>query len=270
MGNAATIEAQQKQRMQQQTMRPAIGHWVSDFKTGYRWATPPIQSTPSVRKVPFGQTVPGFEKNAVIGQLNINVIYAPNSMFKPKEPGQIWGPYAKQFTKSVLGQNVFTPPESIDGIPLLCPCRRIQEYVRDDKGGRKLNALYALLAGNTPPACYDDNETIMEPNGGMNFFVVIRHPDFYNFMQSSSGSMGILEQQFTGPRVTGILPSLFAVQQLKQAKTPGQALSPIATIARSIISGGRKRIRKNRHRRKTRKCSRQLRLSLHFSPRESA
>jgi len=243
MGNANVYKKQQND-IESQT--PVEGHYVSDFKTGQRWATDPIESDASVKKVSFGQTIPKFEDNQFIGDLKNKNMYMPSSYYKPKEPGQIWGPYKKQFTKSSFGQNLFTPPESVDGIPILCRCREIKEYVNDSDGGITLNALYALLAGETPPACWEDNEMITDPFGGMYFFVVIRHPDFYNYAQSKDGARGVLMNQFTQPRVTGLLPSFFAAQTLASKNTkPGDAISAGITVLKSFTGG--KKSRRNKH-----------------------
>jgi len=239
MGNANVYKQQQKDV---ESQIPVEGHYVSDFKTGQRWATAPIESDETVKKVPFGQTIPKFEDNQFIKDLNIKDMYMPSSYYKPKAPGQIWGPYKKQFTKSSFGQNLFTPPESVDGIPILCRCRDIKEYVTDKDGGITLNALYALLAGDTPPACWEDNEMITDPFGSMYFFIVIRHPDFYNYAQSKHGAQGVLMNQFTQPRITGFIPSVFAAKAAtsKNAK-PGDVLSAGITVLRSFTGGSSRR-----------------------------
>lgn len=246
MGNANSIRAA---KAEQDTEQSVIGHWVTDFKTGYRWATDPIQSDETVQKVPLGETVPRFEDSDILKALGTQITYLPSSYYKPSEPGEVWGPYKKQFTKSSFGQNIFTPPESIDGIPLLCRAREIRDYVRDESGGRTVNALYALLFGKTPPACYDDNETITNPYGGMYFFVVIRHPDFYNYAQSKNGSRGVLMNQFTQPRVTGIIPSFFAAKQLLSSNAkPADAIPAGITILKSFFGGKTKRKHRVRNR----------------------
>jgi hypothetical protein len=266
MGNVQAIQAAKKA---QEMMPSEIGHWVSDFKTGQRWATIPIQSDPTiVKKITFGQrdspseTIPSFENNVIIKQLqDTTSTLVPNSFFKPTQPGEIWGPYKKTFTKSILGQNIFTPPESVDNIPLLCRCRDIQGYVRDDQGGRTLNALYALLGGTTPPACYDDNQWIQDPYGGMNFFVVLRHPDFYNYAQSQYGSMGVVAQTINRPRVTGALPAYFAAKNLGRKNVkPGNKLGSMVTIAKTFLGGKQIRSRRNprKKNRKTRRRSRAI------------
>jgi len=138
------------------------GHWVNDFKTGRRWVTNPIQSGPTVVKKKL-----------------------------PDSPvGEVWGPYEKLYTRSMFGQNLFTAPESVDGVPILCRCRDIPEYVRSN-GSLNLGAGGALVLGQNPPACWEDSETIMNPNGGTTFDVTVRHPGFYISALSSNGLLGL-------------------------------------------------------------------------------
>jgi len=153
------------------------GHYVNDIKTGYRWATDPIISDSSVQKVPQPISLPGL-------------------------PGEIWGPYPKKFTRSMFGQNLFTPPESVDGVPILCRCRDINQYVRSADGSRVLNAMIALGTGASPPACWEDDESIMNPYGGMTFRINTRHPAFYEYMVDRDGRMGIIKKLIVGGRRT--------------------------------------------------------------------
>jgi len=95
---------------EQQNEPPVEGHWVSDIKTGYRWATDPIMSDETIEKKPLGNTISQFEDDK-----NLKYIWSI-----PKLPGEVWGPYRKKFTKSIIGGQVFTPPESVDGVPILC------------------------------------------------------------------------------------------------------------------------------------------------------
>jgi hypothetical protein len=117
----------------------------------------------------------------------------------PNLPGEVWGPYDKKFTKSDFGGQVFTPPESIDGVPLLCRCRMIYQYMRDERGGRMLQGLGAVLGGKSVPACWDDTESLWNPLGGMKFYVMTRHPDFYTLAASKQGLFGVAEAVATGP-----------------------------------------------------------------------
>jgi len=142
------------------------GHYVSDAKTGYRWATDPIVSDQSIVKKPLPLSIPGL-------------------------PGEVWGPYPKQFTKSMFGQSIFTPPESVDGVPILCRCREINQYIRSPEGGRIVNGMIALGLGASPPACWEDDQSIMNPYGGMTFRVETRNPAFYTYMASSQGGFGV-------------------------------------------------------------------------------
>jgi len=166
-------------QIQQQIDNSSVveGHYVNDIKTGYRWATDPIISDSSVKKIPQPVSIPGL-------------------------PGEIWGPYPKKFTRSMFGQNLFTPPESVDGVPILCRCRDIGQYVRSKDGSRILNAIIALGAGAYPPACWEDDESIMNPYGGMTFRVHTRHPAFYGYMVNRGGITKIISDMIIGGRRT--------------------------------------------------------------------
>jgi hypothetical protein len=126
------------------------GHWAPDWKTGYRWCTDAITSSPDVQKMP-GAT-PGSE---------------------------VWGPYPKQYTRSLFGQLLFTPPESVDGVPILCRCRDISTYMRDQQGRLQMGAQGAMLIGSKPPACWEDNGSFWNPYGDKEFTVTVRHPGFF-------------------------------------------------------------------------------------------
>lgn len=145
------------------------GYWAADPKTGYRWVTPAIVSGPDVVKEPF-----------TLG-------------------GEKWGSYKKLYTRSMFGQNLFTPPEQVDGVPILCACSRIRFYVRDSHGRRKTNPMGALLFGSSRPACWTDNRSIMNPSGGDSFSVIVGHPEFYTYAVNT-GDLGRL---VTGFRAMG-------------------------------------------------------------------
>ena len=158
-------------------------------KTGVRWATDPIVSDESVVKKPLGETIPQFEDD--------NDLKYIRSF--PKLPGEVWGPYRKQFTKSFIGGQVFTPPESVDGVPLLCRCRDINQYMRDPEGGSKLQGMGAVAFGSNPPACWDDYERLWNMTGGMYYYIVVRHPMFYAYAMSGQGVLGIAKNVADGP-----------------------------------------------------------------------
>jgi len=175
---------------QQQNEPAAKGHYVSDIKTGYRWATDPITSGPEVVKKPLGNVVPQFENDN-----NLKMAFS-----LPGYPGEVWGPYRKQFTKSdILPGQVFTPPESVDGVPILCRCRDIYTYMRDPRGGRMLQGLGAVTLGKSAPACWDDTESIWNTFGGMYYYVKIREPSFFAFAASNQGLLGVAQGIATGP-----------------------------------------------------------------------
>jgi len=175
---------------EQQTEPAVKGHYVSDIKTGYRWATDPIVSGPEVVKKPLGNVIPQFENDN-------NLKYA---FSLPGYPGEVWGPYRKKFTKSdLLPGQVFTPPESVDGVPILCRCRDIYTYMRDPRGGRMLQGLGAVTLGKSMPACWDDTESIWNTFGGMYYYLKIREPSFFAFAASNQGLLGVAKGIATGP-----------------------------------------------------------------------
>jgi len=187
MGQSAS--AVKNAQQQQQSEPPVAGHWVSDIKTGYRWATDPIVSDDTIVKKPLGNTVPHFENDK-----NLKMMFS-----LPKLPGEVWGSYKKQFTKSSFGGQVFTPPETVDGVPLLCRCRDIPEYMRDKNGGRMLQGFGAVTMGEHVPACWEDNESLFDMLGGMYYYVITRHPSFYAFAASKYGLLGVAKNIATGP-----------------------------------------------------------------------
>jgi len=202
---------------EQQTEPAVKGHYVSDIKTGYRWATDPIVSGPDVVKKPLGNVVPQFETDN-----NLKMAFS-----FPGYPGEVWGPYRKQFTKSDFGGQVFTPPESIDGVPILCRCRDIPTYMRDPKGGRMLQGFGAVTLGKSMPACWDDSESIWNAFGGMYYYLKIRHPDFFAYAASKDGLLGVAKGIATGP--VGPVPLALGAYFLTRPKTGG------ATRRRSVV-----------------------------------
>ena len=248
--SASTLTADLKK---QQDEIPVPGHFVSDIKTGYRWATDPIISGPDVVKKPLGNTIPQFENNN-----NLKYVYS-----LPKLPGEVWGPYRKKFTKSSLGGQMFAPAESIDGIPILCRCREIAKYMRDDKGGRMLQGFGAVVFGKNPPMCWDDNESIFDPTGGMYYYVQTRNPLFYEYAYSSQGSYGVAKSILTGP--VGPVPLALGAYYLMKPSGKGQAApaeavtAPAASAPAPTVGGKRNKALTRRRRsavKKTKKLKR--------------
>lgn len=121
----------------------AVARTVANWKTGYRQVTPPITSGPEIRKEPY------------MG-------------------GERWGPYKKQYVKPFLGTTpLFVPPETVDGLPLLCECSKIEEWMKNSTSD------LALMFAKTPPACWQDESNLLNPWGGPTFDVYVRHPGFY-------------------------------------------------------------------------------------------
>lgn len=134
------------------------------FTTGYQFVTPNITSGPNVIK-----------KDFIAGS-------------------QVWGPYKKKYVKSMFGQDLFTPPGKVDGVPILCRCRFIHQYMRADtqEGSPIMLSSAAAFISSDRPACWDDEETIMNPQGGDTFTVTIGHPDFYTTAMNRGGLIGAL------------------------------------------------------------------------------
>ena len=138
------------------------GRWEWRGTTGYKYVTPPVISDASVTKTPG---VAGTE---------------------------VWGPYKKTYVKSMFGQNLFTPPDTVDGVPILCRCRFINQYMRGPESkGIYLGAAAALVAGTHRPACWEDGQTIMNPQGGDTYNVTIGHPAFYSYALNRGGLVGL-------------------------------------------------------------------------------
>jgi hypothetical protein len=145
--------------------------WAWNWKKGYSFTSTPVVSNADVKKIkgPLGS--------------------------------QEWGPYKKTYTKSIFGQYLFTPPRSVDGIPILCRCRSIRDYMRTTNGGDVvLGAGGAILIGSNPPACWEDSETIYNPGGGHTYKIIIRDPAFYAYAANEGGLAGLLG---IGPLISG-------------------------------------------------------------------
>jgi hypothetical protein len=141
---------------------PSIeGEYKYNFRTGYAYVSPNIIS-------------------------NANVVKKPGIALS-----EIWGPYKKQYTKSSFGQDLFTPPAKVDDIPILCRCRFIYQYMRSSDSSLMLSSLAAMISSSRP-ACWEDNATIWNPQGGDTFTVTIGHPAFYEYTINSGGSIGAL------------------------------------------------------------------------------
>jgi len=162
---------------QQSSQMPTVqGHWVSDLKTGMRFVTDPITADES--KILQRFTVSGLDIS-----------------------GLVLGPFPKAFVRTSFGQNIFYAPETISypgeplPVPILCQCRNIDKYIRDQTGksssNRFLGADYAILFAKTPPACWEDSSNFQNFTGGTQFTVTVRHPAFYQWMASSNASIGL-------------------------------------------------------------------------------
>ena len=90
----------------------------------------------------------------------------------------------------MFGQDLFTPPEKVDGVRILCRCRDIKDFMRSPDGKRDLGSMATLIVGSNRPACWEDEQTIMNPTGGDTFNVTIGHPAFYQYALDSGGIIG--------------------------------------------------------------------------------
>jgi hypothetical protein len=140
------------------------GEYKYRFKTGYQFVTPNITSGPNVIK-----------KDGIAGS-------------------QIWGPYKKKYVKSMFGQDLFTPPANVDGVPILCQCRFIYEYMRatTQEGAPIMISAAAAFISSDRPACWEDEETIWNSQGGDTFTVTVGHPGFYGTALNEGGIIGAL------------------------------------------------------------------------------
>jgi len=253
-GNAKPGNQGQATWASQQSTAPVQGHWVNDIKTGTRWATAPITADKS--KVMQTFTVPGLGLS-----------------------GEVLGPFPKTFTRTMFGQNLFTAPESVNGIPVLCQCRDIWQYVRSPgTKGRILNAEWAILFAKTPPACWEDSTGYDFSKGqgnyagGMTFTVTVRHPEFYRWMLSENGGVGMATTlakdagmiKLLGFSGDTILGAVAAANVYKKATTPGgfaalaKGYSPAtlpqpAAPAPVAAKGGKRKYKKTQKKRRSKK-----------------
>jgi hypothetical protein len=112
--------------------------------------------------------------------------------------GTVLGPFVKEFTTGWFGWQVFDP-KTVPGtdIPILCNCRKINEYIMSRNGDRYLNARAALLFGKYPPTCWDDTTSIFKQTDP-NYSVTIGHPIFYQYQLNKNGSVGIAKNLLAG------------------------------------------------------------------------
>ena len=92
-----------------------------------------------------------------------------------KEGAYTLGPFKKKYTKSMFDQWIFTPPASVDGLPILCQCRDIGKYL-ETAGIMSLSRNVGALGGN--PACWDDDNTLSGGFYGDEFHVNVKDVRF--------------------------------------------------------------------------------------------
>ena len=128
--------------------------WKYSFATGYKFVSPNVNSGYNIIKRP-----------GILGS-------------------EIWGPYQKQYTAQMFNQHEFTPPDKVDGVPILCKCSEIRNY-EYGQNGPNLGASFALLFGSNRPACWEFSDNVLNPfespQDTNTFYVIIGHPDFYRY-----------------------------------------------------------------------------------------
>ena len=140
---------------------------------GNIWPTYKIVSGPDIKKIP-----------------------APVNLIPFKKP-EIWGKYKKIYSKSPIGidQGFFNPPLNfyIDDAYVICACKDIETRFYGNNSEESDIALrFKILTGVIPkPACWDDYQSIFNPQGDKTFDVHVNHPGFTFEAISSEGSVGI-------------------------------------------------------------------------------
>lgn len=160
------------------------GEWKWTW-TGYRFVVTPVISDPTVKKM-----------------------HGPGG-------SELWGPYKKRYSKSLFGLEVFTAPETVDGVRILCQCRDITQYMKDNNGGEYLGKRESLLMGDNRPACWEDSKAIINPDGGSTYTVTIGHPAFYGYAINKGSTLGVS----TGFRGLGGKKTLKGANKFKDNKT---------------------------------------------------
>jgi hypothetical protein len=117
-------------------------------------------------------------------------------------PSKRYGPFQKRYTDSYFSWSdpLFVPPESLtvqgpkgpSTIPIVCRCRDIPIFMRDNKGNLILNNMLQELTDNRDIGCWDDTPQFLNPQkwsfesnpysldaeGKDTFFVVSNHHMF--------------------------------------------------------------------------------------------
>jgi hypothetical protein len=153
---------------------------------------------------------------------------------KKSGPGgsEIWGPYKKIYTTGIFGSKIFTYPTTIDNVKILCRCRDIQDYIRNNKIAR-----IRILSGETVPACWEDNEIPLISSGDDTYEIHYKDPNFTKFSISEKGVVGLVENLSTSKNQSTLIG------------IPWQAFA-LGYTAKQMIKGGKKKYRRYTRKRK--------------------
>lgn len=126
---------------------------------------------------------------------------------KEKKPdgSETWGPYKKQYTKTLIGQEVWTQPNKIDNILLLCDCKDIFGYLNnlshpndpnDNVGTQEMHQgaqprFQYILKNADKTMCWSDESTAFSGNVGSTYNVILRHPDFKKYGTAGTVALGV-------------------------------------------------------------------------------
>jgi hypothetical protein len=120
--------------------------------------------------LPERKTPPGTKK----------IVNPPNYPSK-----ELWGPIPKEYG-SFMGGRTWSPPGKVDGIPIVCKCSDIGDYMK-----RQLGADLIFLKKN-PPSCWEDDSSIISGLSGAdppNYYISVGDRRF-----AQSAIFGIQEQ----------------------------------------------------------------------------
>jgi hypothetical protein len=181
------------------------GQWVYNPQTGYKFVVAPLISGPEVKRVDNG------------------------------DGSQTWGPYKKTYTQSAItGLDVFTPPDTIDGVKVLCRCRMIRQYMENNLGGD-----LALVSGQ--PACWEDSQGLWGPSPDT-YTLTVNHPNFALWSKGGLGAVGSLARLrgMSGPlprNIGTLMPDGTPVLYAKQPPMPSSIMINPVTGKQTVTYG---------------------------------
>jgi len=151
---------------------------------------------------------------------------------------EIWGEYKKTWGPPPMGfgNPIVQAPKTVDSVPILCRCRDIAEFMKDN------NTVWTRILSKTlpyPPACWEDKETVLNPSGGDTYQVHINDPGFTAYSLSNNGSIGIVEN-LSGVSVLGVpLPvwgAAYAAKRVANGKTLGGRMRKAKKLKRKRVT----------------------------------